>query len=92
MNLRDRDNLRTKDKGPVPKVSFVRRLDCIQCISGIGKYSATSGLLLQPILKADHEAIASQLASTTHVHNTTYNVCTFMVAIHVVQLLYKAQW
>ena len=29
MNLRDRDNLRTKDKGPVPKVSFVRRLDCI---------------------------------------------------------------
>ena len=29
MNLRDRDNLRIKDKGPVPKVSFVRRLDCI---------------------------------------------------------------
>ena len=28
MNLRDRDNLRTKDKRPVPKVSFVRRLDC----------------------------------------------------------------
>ena len=29
MNLQDRDNLRTKDKRPVPKVSFVRRLDCI---------------------------------------------------------------
>ena len=28
MNLRDRDNLRAKDKRPVPKVSFVRRLDC----------------------------------------------------------------
>ena len=30
MNLQDRDNLRTKDKRPVPKVSFVRRLDCIR--------------------------------------------------------------
>ena len=29
MNLRDRDNLRRKDKKPVPKVSFVRRFDCI---------------------------------------------------------------
>ena len=28
LNLRDRDNLRTKDKRPVPKVSFVRRFDC----------------------------------------------------------------
>ena len=28
MNLRDRDNLRAKDKRPVPKVSFVQRLDC----------------------------------------------------------------
>ena len=28
MNLRDRDNLRTKDNRPVPKVSFVRRFDC----------------------------------------------------------------
>ena len=29
MNLRDRDSLRAKDKRPVPKVSFVWRLDCI---------------------------------------------------------------
>ena len=29
VNLRDRDNLRRKDKRPVPKVSFVRRFDCI---------------------------------------------------------------
>ena len=29
MNLRDRDNLRTKDKRPAPKVSFLRRFDCI---------------------------------------------------------------
>ena len=28
MNLRDRDNLRAKNKSTVPKVSFVRRLDC----------------------------------------------------------------
>ena len=28
LNLRDRDNLRTRDKRPVPKVSFVRRFDC----------------------------------------------------------------
>ena len=32
MNLRDRDNLRAKDKRPIPKVSFVRRLDCRSCI------------------------------------------------------------
>ena len=30
VNLRDRDNLRRKDKRPVPKVSFVRRFDCSQ--------------------------------------------------------------
>ena len=30
LNLQDRDNLRTKDKRPVPKVSFVRRFDCIR--------------------------------------------------------------
>ena len=29
VNLQDRDNLRTKDNRPVPKVSFVRRFDCI---------------------------------------------------------------
>ena len=29
MNLQDRDNFRTKDNRPVPKVSFVRRFDCI---------------------------------------------------------------
>ena len=29
VNLRDRDNLRRKDNTPVPKVSFVRRFDCI---------------------------------------------------------------
>ena len=29
VNLRDRDNLRRKDKRPVPKVSFVWRFDCI---------------------------------------------------------------
>ena len=37
LNLRDRDNLRTKDKRPVPKVSFVRRFDCKVgrlCVSG----------------------------------------------------------
>ena len=28
LNLRDRDNLRTKDRRPIPKVSFVRRFDC----------------------------------------------------------------
>ena len=28
MNLRDRDNLRAKDKRPVPKVSFIQRFDC----------------------------------------------------------------
>ena len=28
MNLQDRDNLRRKDKRPIPKVSFVRRFDC----------------------------------------------------------------
>ena len=40
MNLRDRDNLRTKDKRPVPKVSFVRRLDCIMYyIYGISRPS-----------------------------------------------------
>ena len=27
VNLRDRDNLRTKDNRPVPKVSFARRFD-----------------------------------------------------------------
>ena len=31
VNLRDRDNLRRKDKRPVPKVSFVRRFNCISC-------------------------------------------------------------
>ena len=31
---RDRDNLQTKDKRPVPKVSFVRRFDCIASKSG----------------------------------------------------------
>ena len=29
LNLRDRDNLQTKDKRPVPKVSFVWKFDCI---------------------------------------------------------------
>ena len=33
VNLRDRDNLRRKDKRPVPKVSFVRRFDCIFSLS-----------------------------------------------------------
>ena len=33
INFRDRDNLRTKDNRPVPKVSFVRRFDCIHLIS-----------------------------------------------------------
>ena len=28
MNLQDRDNLGTKDKKPVPKVSFVLRFNC----------------------------------------------------------------
>ena len=28
LNLRNRDNLRTKDKRPVPKVSLVWRFDC----------------------------------------------------------------
>ena len=28
-NLRDRANLQTKDKTFIPKVSFLRRLDCI---------------------------------------------------------------
>ena len=30
-NLRDRDNLSTMDKRPVPNVSIVRRFHCIQC-------------------------------------------------------------
>jgi hypothetical protein len=29
VNLRDKDNLQTKDREPVPNVSFVRRFDCI---------------------------------------------------------------
>ena len=29
VNLRDRDNLRREDKSPVPKVSSLRRFDCI---------------------------------------------------------------
>ena len=29
MNLRDKDNLRRKDKSSVPKVSFLRRFHCI---------------------------------------------------------------
>ena len=29
-SLRDRDSLRKEDKMPVPKVSFVQRLDCIR--------------------------------------------------------------
>ena len=29
-SLRDRDSLRKEDKMPIPKVSFVRRLDCIR--------------------------------------------------------------
>ena len=32
MNLRDRDNLQAKDKRPVPKMSFVRRLNCNEII------------------------------------------------------------
>ena len=33
VNLRDRDNLRRKDKRPVPKASFVWRFDC-RCNQG----------------------------------------------------------
>ena len=32
MNLRDRDNLRREDKGPVPKVSSLRRFNCSQAL------------------------------------------------------------
>ena len=41
-SLRDRDSLRKEDKMPVPKVSFVRRLDCsdrcqacVRCMEGV---------------------------------------------------------
>ena len=43
MNLRDRDNLRAKDKRPVPKVSFVRRLDCTFLFSPSSSFTSLEG-------------------------------------------------
>ena len=46
MNLRDRDNLRAKDKRPTPKVSFVRRLDCNLIIFAYNLYECLTIVIL----------------------------------------------
>ena len=43
MNLRDRDNLRAKDKRPVPKVSFFRRLDCTTTVFKLSVWGGGGG-------------------------------------------------
>ena len=64
LNLRDRDNLRTKDKRSVLKVSFVRRFDCI--LQSVLLYTCTNR----------HCSFPCHVNCKTHKLSVAY-ICTF---------------
>ena len=63
LNLRDRDNLRTKDKRPVPKVSFVRSFDSRTSHNGPSEKRTTSLLWTNAVLRIETRGLQISLSA-----------------------------
>ena len=55
MNLRDKDNLRRKDKSAVPKVSFLRRFHCNYNYKRVGRLIFSTNISIHNNLKVDKQ-------------------------------------
>ena len=81
MNLRDRDNLRAKDKRPVPKVSFVRRLDCITFYFAIQHYEHAYVLVWEWLAASLNLVVPTREGTQSLWFGAHVLVCSFMSTV-----------
>ena len=88
VNLRDRDNLRRKDKRPVPKVSFVRRFDCSYFYEIFATCSCTFFITKVYFFYVDYDILYEELLVRAKKHKSC---CIYMTYVHVQTIVHTCK-